>query len=293
MIAGSRIRSCMLTALALVGLAIVAPRGSVCGAQGQAIPPLGIAVATPTPFSAPAGQRPRSLRIPVRSPGRSFHQVAATLAQAARTGFAAGRLFEFDAELGDYAGNADAQRELRSYDANARFLLPKNDLKYVDVQWLLPHPEFPDLSALGARVREDYFVCVNVECESEVNQPEPAGLHPALRGWRIDREQITRAVAAHPDLFREGLMSVTVTTAIRARTPGKVLGTTGADKSAALRKLAADQAVVAVVEAPHPCDIIHPGEYWTGYLCGHYLIIDGTDGRDLVAGPYHEFHQED
>jgi hypothetical protein len=292
MMAGSRIRSRLFTALVVVGLAIVASHGPVCGGQRQVVP-FAIAVPTAAPSSAPAGQHPRSLRIPVRSPGRSFHQVAAALAQAARTGFAAGRLFEFDAGLGDYAGNADAQRELRSYEANARFLLPNNDLKYVDVEWLLPHPEFPDLSALGAWVREDEFVCINAECESEVNRPEPAGLHPALREWRIDRGQIARAVAAHPDLFREGLMSVTVTTTIRVRTPGKVFGTTGADKSAALRKLAADQAVVAVVEAPHPCDIVQPGEYWTGYLCGHYLIIDGADGSDLVAGPYHEFHQED
>lgn len=293
MIGGARILPRMLTALGFLGLAIVAPRGPVCDTQGQAVP-LGIAVATPTPSSTPAGPHLRSLQVPVRSPHRSFHHVAAALRQAARTaGFASVRLFEFDAEIGDYAGDTNAQREVGGYLADARFLLPKNDLKYVDAQRTLPDLEFSQWPALRAWVREDYFVCINADCESEANETEPAGLHPALRAWRVDREQIVGAVATHPDLFREGLMSATVTSAIRARTPGKVLGTAGAGTSAALNKLAVERAVVAIVEAPHPCDIIHPGEYWTGYLCGHYLIIDGADGRDLVAGQYHEFHQED
>jgi hypothetical protein len=118
-------------------------------------------------------------------------------------------------------------------------------------------------------------------------------MHPGVCGWKIDREEIRRAVAARPELFGEGLASVSVTSAIRTRTPGKVFGLTGAGKSAALNALSDDHAVVAIVGVSHPCDIIHPGQYWSGYLCDNYLITDGTDGRELAAGVYHEFHQED
>ncbi len=252
-----------------------------------------IAVTVPTPTGAPSSERPPRLRVPVNPADHSFHEVAAALAQAARSNSDAGDLFQFDAELGEYAGDARAQREIRGYLANARFELPADGRKYIDTQWMLPDPSLPNLPDRGAWVREDDFASIGAEGDPEAARPEPAGLHPALRGWRIDRKEIARAVAAHPKQFRAGLMSVTVTSAIRARTPEKVFGLTGADNSDTLRKLAADQAVVAIVGASHQCDIIHPGEYWTGYLCGNFLIIDGADGHELASGQYHEFHQED
>lgn len=290
--AARRIRSHLLIALA--AFAITAARIPVADAQGgrKAAAVGAIAVAAPTPTATPA-ERPLRLRVPVSPPDHSFHQVATALTEAARANSAAGGLFQFDAELGDYAGDARAQREISDYVANARFALPEDSRKYVDAQWMLPDLSPGAPPDRGAWIREDAFASIVAEGAPDAARSEPARMHPGVRGWKIDREEIVRAVAVRPELFREGLASVTVTSAIRARTPEKVFGLTGAGKSAALNALPADHAVVAIVSVSHPCDIIHPGEYWTGYLCGNYLVIDGADRRELAAGAYHEFHQED
>src|SRR5579863_5472193 len=126
----------------LVGAAIAASPGLVRSQTSEAR--LGIAVllstaiATPTPSLAPGGENPRRFEIQMSSSDRSFHGVADALARAATSRLAAASLFEFEAGLGDYAGDAKAQRELRDYEANARFLLSGNNLKYVAARWLLP-----------------------------------------------------------------------------------------------------------------------------------------------------------
>jgi hypothetical protein len=218
--------------------------------------------------------------------GASLHQIVDALAQAAAKVFGPAKPFELELGLGDYAGDAAAQRSLRYFDSDARFAVAGDDLRYVDASWL------PGMLGLATIARND-FACVGAECIGGAHLGEPAAMPPALAGWTIDRTHVVQAVTAHQDLFGEGLMTVTVTSAIRARTNGVVFGASDA-KSAMLSGLSDDHPVVVIVGTPHRCDVIHEGEhYWSGHLCGNYLVIDGIDGNELDAGGYHEFHQEE
>jgi hypothetical protein len=247
----------------------------------------GIAIAAPSPHAGatPAAATDFAYRIGVKPHGTSLHEIADALGQAAATKFPDLQLFEFEIALGDYAGDTAAQLALRNFSAVARFTRSGDQARYIDAAWL---PGTFGFATIGPA----QFACIANGCESGADGSETPRLHPPLRDWQIDRSDIVRAIAAHAESFSDGLMMVTVTSAIRARTSGKTIGAGGA-KSPALLGLPDDHAVVVVVGAPHPCDIISPGEYWTGYLCGNYLVIDGVTGRDLDGGAYHEFHQVD
>jgi hypothetical protein len=250
----------------------------------------GIAIAAPSPAAGatPAAPPDFAYRIGVKPQGTSLHEIADALAKAANTKFPNLQLFEFEIQLGDYAGDIAAQLALRDFSTVARLARAGDQSRYIDAAWLP--------GAFGfATIGPVEFACVANGCEGlsgVSNQLEAPGLHPALRDWQIDRADMVRAIGRHAESFSDGLMMVTVTSAVRARTGGKTIGAGGA-KSRALLGLPEDHVVVVVVGASHPCDLITPGEYWTGYLCGNYLVIDGVTGGDLDGGAYHEFHQVD
>jgi len=276
---GAALASLMLATLARAGDAAV-PSAAVAG----------IAIAAPSPQAGatPAATTDFAYRIGVKPHGSSLHDIADALDQAANTKFPDLRLFEFEIDLGDYAGDTAAQLALRNFNAVARFTKSGDQASYIDAAWLP--------GAFGfATIGPAQFACIADGCagvSGVSGQLEAPGLHPPLRDWQIDRADIVRAIAAHAESFSDGLMMVTVTSAIRARTSGKTVGASGA-KSPALLGLPDDHAVVIVVGASHPCDVTNPGEYWAGYLCGNYLAIDGVSGKDLDGGAYHEFHQVD
>ena len=244
----------------------------------------GIVIVAPQTQATPAATD-LAYRIGVKPRGSSLHDIADALGKAAGTKFPGIELFEFEIGLGDYAGETAAQLALRNFNAVARFTRSEEQARDIDAAWLSGTFGF-------ATIGPAQFACIANGCEGATNEVEAPGFHPPLQGWQIDRADIVRAIAAHAERFAEGLMTVTVTSAIRARTSGKTVGAGGA-KSPALLGLPDAHAVVVVVGAAHPCDIIHPGEYWTGYLCGNFLVIDGASGKDLDAGAYHEFHQVD
>lgn len=275
-------------ASAAIALVIFATPAHSAGAGQPAAPvAAGIAIAAPSPQSsaAPAEQINLAYRISVKPRGNSLHEIADALGKTAAEKFTGAQLFEFEIGLGDDAGDVAAQLALRNFHAVARLAMPGQQVRYVDAGWLSGTFGF-------ATIGPAEFACIRTECEGGANEIEPTQLHPPLRDWKIDRAEIVRAVAAHAERFGSGLMMVTVTSAIRARTNGKAFGAGGA-KSTALFGVPDDHAVAVIVGAPNPCDTVNAGEYWTGYLCGNYLVIDGADGSDLDAGVYREFHQED
>jgi len=226
------------------------------------------------------------VQVTVTPAGTSMHAIVDALGQEAARIFGPARLFELQLGLGDYAGDAAAQRALAKFDCDARFAIAADDGgHFLDASWL------PGMLGL-ATIARTAFACDGTDCGGAATTPEPPSMHPVLAEWTIDRGPIAQAVAAHQELFGDGLMNVTVTSAIRARTDAVVFGAGGA-RSAMLFGLSDNHPVVVIVGTPHRCDVIRDGEYWTGYLCGNYLVIDGIDGGDLDAGPYHEFHQED
>lgn len=272
-----------LLAIALL-VSVIYPRE--VPAAAETAPAAAIAVAVPTSQAIATPATDLAFRLGVKPAGDSLHELAAALTKAAAGKFPGLELFELEIGLGDYAGDAAAQRALRNFTADARFTRSGDQLKYIDAAWLSGTFGFTTIGPAQ-------YACVDNGCEGQaVGAPEAPELHPPLRDWQIDRAGIVQAVAAHPDLFAEGLMTVTVTSAVRALR-GPTSSSVNGPQPAALTALPGDHVVVAIAGTPHSCDIIQPGEYWTGHLCGNYLIIDGVDGRELDAGSYHEFHQED
>ena len=226
------------------------------------------------------------VQVSVTPAGPSIHQIADALRRKAARIFGTAKLFEIELGLGDYAGDAAAQRAPKNFDCDARFAARGNDIEYVDASWL------PGVIGL-ATIAENDFGCVSADCGGNgARRGEPPEMHPALTGWAIDRGEIVQAIGAHQELFGEGLMAVTVTSAIRARTDGVIFGAGGA-WSAMLYGLSGKHPVAVIVGAPHRCEDAEHSASGSEFLCGNYLVIDGSDGSDLDAGAYREAHQED
>lgn len=264
------------------------PVASSPGRPEDVVAGIAAAVSSQQGHTTPPPAPQLAYRISVKPRGTSLHQIADALAQAAGSKFSDLQLFELEIDLGDYAGEVAAQLALRHFNAVARFAKTGDPVRYIDAAWL---PGTFGFATIGPA----QFACIVNGCEEvpgESAQLELPGLHPALSGWQIDRGEIARAIAAHADSFSDGLLMVTTTSAIRARTSGKTVGADGV-KSRTLLELPNDHAVVVIVGASHPCDVNSPGENWMGYLCGNYLVIDGATGGDLDGGSYHQVHQMD
>jgi hypothetical protein len=275
-------------ASAAITFLICATDASGAGA-GQPAPLVSPGIVIAAPPAQPGVTLPEqinlSYRISVKPRGNSLHEIADAIGKTAAEKFTGAQLFEFEIDLGDYAGNVPAQLALRNFHAVARLAIPGQQVRYIDAGWLSGIFGF-------ATIGPAEFACIRAQCVGGANEMERPELHPPLRDWKIDRSEIVRAVAEDGERFGSGLMMVTVTSAIRARTIGKAFGAGGA-RSAALFGLPGDHAVAVIVGAPNPCDAADTGESRTGYLCGNYLVIDGADGSDLDAGSYREFHVED